>query len=206
MLHQMQASEGGHGTSKRHTYILLVLEHKFHRDSKIQTFLQNLKQRKWRSAFDIPDIDSFREMAAASIQGFGKDQSKYVKGMLYVTDQHVCFLEDAHASKSLRKQVAVDLGAIQVPASGARLRIKWARGDQVTVSPRDRHKLTIKGCLDAALYQNSCTLSKFKTSNVDSSGNTYLKCCYDEQQYDLSSVFFFFFFFDVLFILNQEKK
>ena len=72
---------------------------------------------------------------------------------------------------------------ILVPASVARFRIQWARGDDINITPKDRSKIRIKGSrLDAALYQNSCLLSNFRITNPEARSNTYLKCVFADQE------------------------
>jgi hypothetical protein len=184
MLYEMQANQGDDVLGNEFRDLPIVLEHKFERDSKIQSFLESLKHRKWRSAFEIPESDVFCDSTAVSIQDKLKDRSKFINGMLYITHLHICFLEDIDSAKdriNARKQGTVDLGPIQVPASNARLRIQWVRGDHVTISHQDTTKIKVKGPLDASLYQNSCVLSQFRLSHPDANSNTYLKCSYADQ-------------------------
>jgi hypothetical protein len=186
MLQQMQANQGDTVFENQYRDLPVVLEHKYERDVKIQSFLESLKHRKWRSAFDIPESDIFCDSSAVALQDKLKDRSKFITGMLYITHHHICFLEDIDSAKdrgNVRKQGTgtVDLGPIQVPASNARLRIQWVRGDTVAVSPLDTTKIKVKGPLDAALYQNACTLSNFRLSHPEASSNTYLKCTYADQ-------------------------
>jgi hypothetical protein len=184
MLQEMQTNQEGDVAGNQHLDLQIVLEHKFERDSKIQSFLESLKHRKWRSAFEIPESDIFFDSAAAVIQEKHKDRSKFITGMLYITHHHICFLEDIDFAKdrgNVRKQGTVDLGPIQIPASNARLRIQWVRGDNVHISPQDKTKIKVKGPLDAAMYQNSCILTNFRILHPEASSNTYLKCTYADQ-------------------------
>jgi hypothetical protein len=201
LLDEFQANEGVDTDGKGYSDLMLVLKHRFERDSAVQTLLMNLEHRKWRMAFDIPDADIFCDSVAASIQDKNKDRSKFVKGMLYITHDHICFLEDIDAARERgRKQSApsVDLGPIQVPATPARLRIKWTRGDRVAVTPQDTTKIKVKGSLDAAFYQNALMLAQFRPAGLEpagpsapsskSSSKTYIKCFYAKHTYVLSLV------------------
>ena len=203
LLDAFQVNQGEDTTGQRCKDLMLVLKNRFERDTAVQTLLMNLEHRKWRMAFDIPDADIFCDSVSASIQDKNKDRSKFVKGMLYITHDHICFLEDIDAARDrghARKQTQppVDLGPFLVPSSPARLRIKWTRGDRVAVTPQDTTKIKVKGNLDAAMYQNALILTQFKPSQFEpsspnspsskSSSITYLKCFYAEHTYANHSV------------------
>jgi hypothetical protein len=55
------------------------MENRFKGDAKVQSFLQSLKHRKWRSAFDIPEFDVYEAEIEARMQDV-KDKSKFVLG------------------------------------------------------------------------------------------------------------------------------
>ena len=113
--------------------------------------------------------------------------------LLYITNHHTCFLGDIQSAAirgKSHKPSAVDLGRVHVPASTARLQMQWARGDGVSVTLKIRAEVALNGPLNAGLYQNSCTLTRFRCTHPEVLNNTYLKCVYANQQYArLSFVF-----------------
>jgi hypothetical protein len=186
MLQQMQANAGNEATGNQYSDLPTVLEHRFSDDANILSFLESLKHRKWRSAFDIPESDIFCYSAEVFIQfkSGSKDRANGIKGILYITHDHICFLEDSDFAKDRgrdRKQSAIDLGPVAVPASGGRLRIKWVRSNRISIMPEDRSKIIVKGPLDAALYQNACFVSQFRISHPEINSNTYIKCSFAQQ-------------------------
>lgn len=192
-LQETHVNEGAHAADSRFVDLSLVMENRFKRDSKVQSFLQSLKHRKWRSAFDIPEDDSYETEIEARITDV-KDKSKFVLGVLYITNRHICFLEDIQSAAirgKSHKQNAVDLGRVHVPASTARLRMQWARGDGVTVTLKSTSEVALNGPVNAGLYQNSCTLTRFRCTDLEALNNTYLKCVYANQQYVCRSFVFF---------------
>lgn len=184
MLQMMQGNVGDEAASNQYSDLPTVLEHRFNGDAKILSFLESLKHRKWRAAFDIPESDIFCYSAEVLIQSGSKDRGNGIKGMIYITHHHICFLEDSDFAKDRgrdRKQSTIDLGPLAVPPSVGRLRIKWVRSDRIIVTPEDRSKIILKGPLDAALYQNACLLSQFRILHPEANSNTYLKCSYAKQ-------------------------
>jgi hypothetical protein len=184
LLKMLQESQIDHNKSLNFTKdIITVMQSRFKSDAKIQSLLNSLKDRKWRSAFSIPESDVFVFDAAASIQDIN-DPNMRISGMLYITHHHICFLEDLESSKhraTSQKQIAVSLGPVHVPASTARFRIQWAR-DNSTVTHKDTKKIKIKGSIDALLYQNACVLSRFRMINPEANSKTYIKCILGKDQ------------------------
>lgn len=184
-LQEAHVSAGAHASGNQFADLCVVMENRFKGDAKVQSFLQSLKHRKWRSAFDIPEFDVYEAETEARMQDV-KDKSKFVQGVLYITNHHICFLEDIQSAAirgKSHKPSAVDLGRVHVPASTARLRMQWARGDGVSVTIKSRTEVAVNGPLNAGLYQNSCTLTRFRCTNPEVLNNTYLKCVYANQQY-----------------------